>query len=249
MAENVNYALHYQRWHRPDEAYFREWHRLGGRSLTRLVGKDKSARILDIGCGFGLSVYSLRASGYMQVSGVDIDAHQIGVARSLGLPCTQVSGTTEEAFYAALAGSVDVVLMFDLLEHIPKERQIAFLRRVRSLLNSGGFVVLRVPNALGPCALYQRYVDHTHYCSFTIESLDFVLMNSGFAPAQILKQREFTLRPLRKLPWLLVRYALLLFTRAIWRAAYVGELGRPGFSFRLTRDLLVRAQLVVTTGQ
>ncbi len=54
MADDLNYSLHYQRWHRTDEAYLRDWHESGGASLVRLVGKHKPGGILHIGCGFGL---------------------------------------------------------------------------------------------------------------------------------------------------------------------------------------------------
>ena len=44
-----------------------------------------------------------------------------------------------------------------------------------------------------------------------------------------------------KLPWFLLRWAALLFSRAVWRSIYVGELGRPGLTMPLDRDLLVIA--------
>jgi len=56
MDNDLNYSLHYQRWHRIDEAYFRDWHESDGASLVGPVAKDKSGGILDIGRGFGLSV-------------------------------------------------------------------------------------------------------------------------------------------------------------------------------------------------
>lgn len=241
MTEDLNYSFQYQRWHHTDEAYFRQWHESSAGSLVRLVGANKSAKILDVGCGFGLVVYSLLSSGYANVVGIDIDQHQIAVANSLRLPCSVVSPDNEGDFFSATQGNFDAILMFDVLEHISKDRQVAFLKRLRESLQPNGILIVRVPNALSPTALYHRYMDYTHCCSFTLESLEFVLHNSGFSTVQMLPASDFSLRAVLKSPWLLFRYGLVLLTRTIWRAAYVGDLGRPALSFPLTRNLMVRA--------
>jgi 2-polyprenyl-3-methyl-5-hydroxy-6-metoxy-1,4-benzoquinol methylase len=211
-----------------------------------LLGPDKSLKILDLGCGSGLMVYSLREAGYVHVEGIDTDSHQVAIAKSHGLACEQVSADFEDPFYTMHKGAFDVIMMYDLLEHIPKDRQISFLRAVRGCLSSRGRLILRVPNALGPTALFGRYVDHTHHCAFTVESLDFVLLNAGFSAAQVLPYTELRLTNAWKNPWRLFRLGLIWTTRSIWRAAYIGEFGRPALKFPMTRDLLVSATLAST---
>ncbi len=246
MATDINYALHYARWHRNDEAYFQEWHRSHAGQWEELVGSDKSQRILDIGCGFGLSVYSLRASGYGNAEGVDVDANQIKVAKERGLPCQLVAPSADDPFYEAHVGAFDTIMMYDLLEHVPKDAQMPFLRGVRRCLRPNGQLILRVPNALGPAANYQRYIDHTHYCSFTIESLDFVLVNSGFLPGENIPYSDLRFRDNWHSPWRMLRMGLVVTTRALWKAVYVGELGKDALKFPMTRDLLVRTRLAAS---
>jgi 2-polyprenyl-3-methyl-5-hydroxy-6-metoxy-1,4-benzoquinol methylase len=237
---DLNYSLHYARWHSADVSYFKRWHQGAMRNWSRVVGRDKSARILDIGCGTGLSVFSLRETGYTNVIGIDTDPEQLAIAHSHGLPCQQVTPSPDDAFYGEHRGEFDIILMYDLLEHIAKAQQVPFLRSVRRCLAERGRLILRVPNALGPAAMFQRYVDHTHHCSFTIESLDYVLRNAGFRPAEIMPCSELRLASAWRNPWHLFRLGLVLTTRAIWRAAYVGELGRPALALPMTRDLLAR---------
>ncbi|SMF97342.1 Methyltransferase domain-containing protein [Methylomagnum ishizawai] len=242
MDDTLNYALQSQRWHGTDAAYFERWHRLHGASLVRWVGRDKTAHILDIGCGFGLHIYSLLAQGYVNATGVDIDAAQIAVAQSHGLPCQRITPEQADAFYTERAGQINTVLMLDVLEHIPKSEQVGFLRRLHPIFKPGGRLIVRVPNALGPTALYHRYTDFTHHCCFTPESLEFVLGNAGFKAQRMMPDADLKLGKVWYKPWSLFRYILAGTSRLFWRAAYVADLGRPAFSLPLTRNIVAEAR-------
>src|SRR5437016_493267 len=62
-------------------AYFPALNHYYGRHLPT----DKNARILDIGCGDGNSVYWLQQSGYKNAGGIDLSAEQIEKGRSMGI--------------------------------------------------------------------------------------------------------------------------------------------------------------------
>jgi len=46
---------------------------------------DRSARILDLGCGHGAFIYFLREAGYTDVVGVDKSPEQVAEAKRLGI--------------------------------------------------------------------------------------------------------------------------------------------------------------------
>ena len=75
----------------------------------------------------------------------------------------------------------DVITMLDVLEHVPVERQIPCLRAVLAALRPEGRIILQVPNANAIGASRWRYIDFTHFSSFTEHSVSFVLANAGFS--------------------------------------------------------------------
>jgi SAM-dependent methyltransferase len=98
-------------------------------------------KVLEIGCGRGTLLHRLSGRGIDAV-GVEISPDRIAESRQLyeGLRIYQTSGTElpfpDEAF--------DVVLSFDVLEHIPDtDRHLAEVRRV---LKPSGWLLLQTPN-------------------------------------------------------------------------------------------------------
>jgi 2-polyprenyl-3-methyl-5-hydroxy-6-metoxy-1,4-benzoquinol methylase len=82
--------------------------------IRRLLGLG-SGHLLDIGCGPGFFLDVARAHGW-QVSGVEISTSAAEYARhAVGLPV--VTGSIESV--ALPRGSVDMVTMWDVLEHVP----------------------------------------------------------------------------------------------------------------------------------
>jgi SAM-dependent methyltransferase len=98
-------------------------------------------RVLEIGTGTGALLHQLRAQGH-QVEGVEIDPALIAESRAWhgDLPIQQVAGTT----LPFADGSFDVVMSFDVFEHIPDTD--AHLREVRRVLRPGGTYLMQTPN-------------------------------------------------------------------------------------------------------
>src|SRR5271169_2237429 len=63
--------------------------------LVKVLPRDKSAKILDIGCGFGQTMKALSALGYTNICGVDISDEAIQCCNDLGLKVEKVGDLVE----------------------------------------------------------------------------------------------------------------------------------------------------------
>jgi GT2 family glycosyltransferase/2-polyprenyl-3-methyl-5-hydroxy-6-metoxy-1,4-benzoquinol methylase/glycosyltransferase involved in cell wall biosynthesis/archaellum component FlaC len=112
------------------------------RSVKNLVaGKI----VLDAGCGEGYGT-GLLAGSAARVAGVDISteaaAHARGAYKRQNLEYL-VGSVSALPFQA---GSFDVVVCFEVIEHLDEDHQCAFLREARRVLNAEGILVISTPN-------------------------------------------------------------------------------------------------------
>jgi 2-polyprenyl-3-methyl-5-hydroxy-6-metoxy-1,4-benzoquinol methylase len=141
---------------------------------------DRSAKILDLGCGEGSFLRELRRAGFRDVSGVDRSPEQVAIAARQGEPGVRLGDVLEEARGLA-TGSHDVIIAFDVLEHLRREELLDLAENVRRALRPGGRWVIHVPNAESPFFGRIRYGDVTHEQAFTRGSLRQQLEAVGFA--------------------------------------------------------------------
>ena len=96
------------------------------------------ARVLELGCGAGIPMTAALADG-RDVTGVDISAAQIGLARA------NVPGATFlQADMTAVSfppASFDAVVAFYSLTHVPRDDVPPLLGRIREWLRPGGVLV------------------------------------------------------------------------------------------------------------
>lgn len=152
--------------------------------LLALVGSG--ARVLDVGCSSGYLARPLVERG-CTVIGLEVDPDAAEEARTV---CEEVLvGDVETMELPFEAGSFDVVLCGDLVEHLRDPE--AFLARVRPLLRAGGRLLLTTPNVanwamrLGLLVGRWRYtdrgiLDRTHTHLFTRATLVEALERAGY---------------------------------------------------------------------
>jgi SAM-dependent methyltransferase len=247
VTQPVDYSLHYSKFHSESDAHFRQADRQYGRILAPILRDlPRTSRMLDFGCGTGLLVNSLRVRGYERVEGVDISPQQINVAQRRGLPCQAVSEDYARIAATTSADTMDCIFLMDVLEHVQKQEQIQLLEHLGQMLRPGGRLVISVPNANSTFASRWRYLDWTHECSFTEDSLEFVLLNAGFS-AVAFHSYEFSAPP--EFPYLhqlsTGTWLLRHLSRAFRRLEAIGELGREGLRISLSLNLLATASKAV----
>jgi SAM-dependent methyltransferase len=151
------------------------------RRLLPLLPRAKGARILDLGCGYGEFLYFLQQQGYTRACGIDLDLAQIEAGAGLGVRNLYRANAWE---YLPAAGPFDLISALDVLEHIPRDRVLDFLERVRQALLPGGRFICQVPN-LAAFHTPLFFMDFTHEAAFTAPSLKQALELAHFADVQI----------------------------------------------------------------
>jgi SAM-dependent methyltransferase len=170
----LDYGLQYARFHPDTEAHAERMAAWLRGELASHLPADRAAPVVDVGCGRGYALRALRALGYTELAGVEASPQQAEQARAAGFAVDVTDDT--EAWLHARPARFGAALLLDVLEHVPRERQVALL----AALPPGGCLVLTVPNANAILASRWLYDDFTHHASFTEGSLAFALANAGF---------------------------------------------------------------------
>jgi SAM-dependent methyltransferase len=139
----------------------------------------RSARVLELGCGRGDTLAYLKREGRCEwAGGVELFPEAAAVARDR--LDWLLEGDVERLELDLEAGSLDVVLCLDVLEHLVDPWRM--LRRLTALLRPGGAIVASIPNVrharvvipllFGGSFQYanQGLLDRTHLRFFTRRS-------------------------------------------------------------------------------
>lgn len=180
--------------------------RVYAREFGPLLPENRTAAILELGCGVGGFLLCCRDLGYRNVDGIDISPEQVAFCHRLGF--TEVERAEALDYLSRQSRRWDAVVLSDVLEHLPRREVLATLEAIHDRLSADGRVILRVPNMSNPLNLRTRYVDFTHETGFTKESVAQLLRAAGFEVSEV--RGVFT--PHRS--WL----ARLIFDRLLWRA-------------------------------
>jgi hypothetical protein len=103
----------------------------------------------------------------------------VAAARRLGIEGV-TRGDVTETLRSLSDSSQDVIVTFDLIEHMTKEELLPLADEVRRTLKAGGRWIIHTPNAGSPLFGMVRYGDYTHEQAFTASSINQVLSVSGF---------------------------------------------------------------------
>ena len=109
------------------------------RVLDRLPA---ASTVVDLGCGPGDPATRL-LSEHHAVVGVDLSAGQLGIARRLAPRASLVQADLVEL--ALRPSSVDAVVSFYALGHLPSEAHVPLIERVGSWLRPGGLFLTSAP--------------------------------------------------------------------------------------------------------
>ena len=140
-------------------AYFRH----SCATASRLGGQasDQSMRLLEIGFGNGAFLGWARDQGH-EVHGVEVQPQCLEAGRAAGF---SVYPSLSALAQSLGTGQFDGVVMLDVLEHIPAEDLLQFLKDVRQVMRPTGWMALRFPNGDSPFGRRNQHGDLTHGCT------------------------------------------------------------------------------------
>ncbi|MBN8569340.1 MAG: class I SAM-dependent methyltransferase [Ignavibacteria bacterium] len=200
----------------------------------KVLPQNLDANILDIGCGFGQTLKSLRDKGYKNLKGVDINDESIDQCKKINLDVTKIddiisySNVSDKKF--------DFIIMSHVLEHIEKEKIIDNLRAIRSLLSEKGKYCVMVPNAQSNTGSYWRFEDFTHHYLFTAGSLQYVLRAAGFTQIDFIDPDGLDGVSYLKKPIVKILLKIYKFRKNFWNKITASSYHRPSpqiFTFEL----------------
>jgi len=109
--------------------------------IKRLT-KNKKARILDIGAGYGFFVDALYSSGYKNTKGIEISRERREMAQ-LQTPVPVLDADINNL--RDDIGKFDIITIYHVVEHMADP--VEFVKNARKLLSEKGVLVIEVPNA------------------------------------------------------------------------------------------------------
>lgn len=174
--------------------------------LKRIMKFKRGGRLLDLGCAAGLLLDEAAKAGW-ETAGVELSHWAAGIAREK-FKVQVFEGLLKEAKYPAKY--FDVVVMADVIEHLPDPR--ATLKRIRAILKPDGLLFVSTPDidSLASRLLKARWwgVTLAHIFYFSRSSLTAMLDAAGF---EVVRCRSHTrIFSLRYLGARLSRYSARL---------------------------------------
>jgi 2-polyprenyl-3-methyl-5-hydroxy-6-metoxy-1,4-benzoquinol methylase len=135
---------------RPAKANYFDWH------VGRATGiRGRALQILEVGFGNGEFLGWARTKGHV-ITGVELNKHLVHLATRAGFDAHSDLTDIDPSL------QFDLVVAFDVLEHIPADQIQEFLGALKRLLKERGTMLFRFPNAESPLGCIYQNGDITH---------------------------------------------------------------------------------------
>lgn len=141
-----------------EEAYFG--------NILKLVQLKNSPKVLEIGFGNGSFLGYLNKKNF-NFDGLESNQHLVDLAIKNNFSAYQSFDQlkTDKKY--------DLIVLFDVIEHIPAADIENFLKQVSFHLEDSGKVFLRFPNGASPLGLANQHGDITHFNIITLPKLNY----------------------------------------------------------------------------
>jgi 2-polyprenyl-3-methyl-5-hydroxy-6-metoxy-1,4-benzoquinol methylase len=139
---------------------------------------DKTAKILDAGCGNGGFVHWLIELGFLNSSGIDISKEMIDLGQSLN-----IKNIFKDDIFNHLRSNknkYDIIFCRDVIEHFNKTDVVEIFILFYDSLKSGGKFIIQVPNGYSPSFGKIFYSDFTHEILFSESVLNQLTQSTGY---------------------------------------------------------------------
>jgi 2-polyprenyl-3-methyl-5-hydroxy-6-metoxy-1,4-benzoquinol methylase len=135
--------------------WVRSRNRLFKSIVKRFLAKDRKTKLLEIGCGNGGFIKKIAEDKNIEVTGSEIYVKGLSYARK-SLP--DVNFIQFDVSQGILGESYDMILAFDVLEHI--EKDIDAMSNIKNMLSAGGKLIVSVPQHMFLWSSLDEIVKH-----------------------------------------------------------------------------------------
>lgn len=198
--------------------------------IDKSIPFDKNTKIFELGCGNGILLKYLQSSGYKFCSGVDVSPSQVMASQKQGIVVEQAD--LIDSLKSKKSKSIDVIIAFDVIEHLSKNELLDLADEVFRVLSENGRWIIHCPNGDSPFFSVVRYGDWTHEQVFTDTSLRQLARVVGFGKVQSFEDK------------IIVHGAISLIRSLLWKCCkkliqfiYLIETGNSGNGV-YTRNIL-----------
>lgn len=147
--------LTWKNWDANSFGNYTKWHASFFRSEIKKTGLTKVEDVLEVGFGNGEFISFSEASGFSTV-GVEICFELVETARDRGYEAyTHLDEVPNNRLF-------DLIILFDVLEHIEQPEIPNLLNKLKKTLKPGGTILARFPNGDSPFGRPHQHGDITH---------------------------------------------------------------------------------------
>ena len=136
----------------------------------------KKLRILELGYGNGGVLGWLRSNGH-DVVGVETNPNLVSAARNNNFTAEISINDIIDQFADQ---PFDLVLAFDVFEHIKTDDILVLMQDIKKLLSCDGKLILRFPNGDSPFGRIYQYGDVTHQSVIGSIKVKWLALKTGF---------------------------------------------------------------------
>ncbi len=179
------------------KALFEEQKWFFGLEIIPHFPKDKTIKILDIGCGNGSLLAAAKEKGYTNVTGMDISPEQVEIANKLGV--NEVKQGNLNDLINAGNETFDLVSGMDIIEHFSKDELTELVLNLKKIINPGGLLIFRTPNMDAPMTSVFSYGDFTHECLLNKSSALQLMKSCGYSKAEVSASMLIIQNPVKEL--------------------------------------------------
>lgn len=152
--------------------------------LPPLRRLQREARVLEIGFGSG------KFLGYAQsrdfnLCATEVNSRLTDIAAKKGFEVV-----TTDNLHSFADNSFDLVVAFDVIEHIPQDKLLDFFNDIHRVLNDKGSFVARFPNGDSPFGLAYQNGDITHVTTLGSLKARYLSHHSGFKDIRLIGDIE-----------------------------------------------------------
>lgn len=147
------------------------------RYIPLLKDFDKDAAIIDLGCGAGNFLQSLKDEGFVNLFGIDISEQQIEKALSKMVNARKINVFD---FIETNKKKFNIIFALDFVEHFQKKELLKLFSGIYDMMSEDGVLIIHTPNGEGLFPNQRIYGDLTHLTIFTQNSLVQILRIVNF---------------------------------------------------------------------